>query len=59
MALMQKVEFSLIAQAGFTADHCLKCNICTAACPVMNVTDQFLGARDAELAHVSVRMAYP
>ena len=41
----RKVEFPLLAQARFTTDHCLKCNICTAACPVVNVTDQFLGPK--------------
>ncbi|MCJ7823372.1 MAG: anaerobic glycerol-3-phosphate dehydrogenase subunit C [Anaerolineales bacterium] len=45
MALMQNAEYPLLAQAGFTSDHCLKCNICTAACPVVNVTDQFLGPK--------------
>ena len=45
MALMKKVEFPLLAQAGFTSDRCLKCNICTAACPVVNVTDRFLGPK--------------
>jgi glycerol-3-phosphate dehydrogenase subunit C len=42
---MGKVEFPQLTQAGFTSDHCLKCNICTAACPVMNVTDEFLGPK--------------
>jgi len=45
MALMKKVEFPLLAQAGFTTDRCLKCNICTAACPVVNATDHFLGPK--------------
>lgn len=26
-------------------DHCLKCNICTAACPVVEVSDDFLGPK--------------
>ncbi len=29
----------------FTADHCLKCNICTAACPVSAVTPLFPGPK--------------
>jgi glycerol-3-phosphate dehydrogenase subunit C len=28
-----------------TSDHCLKCNICTAACPVATVSDIFLGPK--------------
>jgi glycerol-3-phosphate dehydrogenase subunit C len=30
---------------SLTADLCLKCNICTAACPVAAVTDQFPGPK--------------
>jgi len=30
---------------GFSSDHCLKCNICTAACPVMAVSDVFRGPK--------------
>lgn len=29
----------------FTADHCLKCNVCTAACPVAAVTPLFPGPK--------------
>jgi glycerol-3-phosphate dehydrogenase subunit C len=29
----------------FSSDHCLKCNICTAACPVMAVSDVFRGPK--------------
>lgn len=32
-------------QAEFTADLCIKCNICTAACPVAPVTDLFPGPK--------------
>lgn len=28
-----------------TSDHCIKCNICTAACPVAAVTDRFSGPK--------------
>jgi glycerol-3-phosphate dehydrogenase subunit C len=45
MTLIQKATFPLFSQAIFTSAHCLKCNICTAACPVMNATDQFLGPK--------------
>jgi glycerol-3-phosphate dehydrogenase subunit C len=30
---------------GLTADQCIKCNICTVACPVMAVSDEFLGPK--------------
>ncbi|MGD2058583.1 MAG: anaerobic glycerol-3-phosphate dehydrogenase subunit C [Anaerolineales bacterium] len=30
---------------GFTADQCIKCNICNTACPVLEVSDQFLGPK--------------
>lgn len=36
---------SWLKEAQFTADLCLKCNICTSACPVMAVTDEFLGPK--------------
>jgi len=31
--------------ALLSSDHCLKCNICTAACPVMAVSDVFRGPK--------------
>ncbi|MDF1500858.1 MAG: anaerobic glycerol-3-phosphate dehydrogenase subunit C [Anaerolineales bacterium] len=30
---------------GLTADQCIKCNICNTACPVLAVTDDFLGPK--------------
>ncbi|MGD8620325.1 MAG: anaerobic glycerol-3-phosphate dehydrogenase subunit C [Anaerolineales bacterium] len=30
---------------GLTADQCIKCNICNTACPVLEVTDKFLGPK--------------
>jgi glycerol-3-phosphate dehydrogenase subunit C len=30
---------------GLTADQCLKCNICTLACPVVSATDRFPGPK--------------
>jgi glycerol-3-phosphate dehydrogenase subunit C len=30
---------------NLTTDQCLKCNICTSACPVASVTDNFLGPK--------------
>ncbi len=38
-------SFSLIDLTPFTADHCLKCNICTSACPVSAVTPLFPGPK--------------
>ncbi len=31
--------------SGLTADQCVKCNICTIACPVLEVSDSFLGPK--------------
>lgn len=30
---------------GLTADQCIKCNICNTACPVLAVSDEFLGPK--------------
>ena len=38
-------ETSAALATGFSSDHCLKCNICTAACPVMAVSDVFRGPK--------------
>jgi len=35
----------MMTRPGFTSDQCLKCNICTAACPVAAVTDLFPGPK--------------
>ena len=35
----------LIEETPFTADHCLKCNICTSACPVAPLTPLFPGPK--------------
>ncbi len=34
-----------MSQEFLPTDHCLKCNICTAACPVASATDRFLGPK--------------
>jgi glycerol-3-phosphate dehydrogenase subunit C len=38
---MDHIELSLIQ----SLDHCIKCNICTSACPVAAVTDKFPGPK--------------
>ncbi|HET7676446.1 MAG TPA: anaerobic glycerol-3-phosphate dehydrogenase subunit C [Candidatus Limnocylindrales bacterium] len=32
-------------EVGFSADECLKCNVCNTVCPVMRVTDRFPGPK--------------
>ncbi len=34
-----------LIETPFTADHCIKCNVCTAACPVSAVTPLFPGPK--------------
>ncbi|HMQ29288.1 MAG TPA: anaerobic glycerol-3-phosphate dehydrogenase subunit C [Chloroflexaceae bacterium] len=41
MTTMDHIELSLTQ----SLDHCIKCNICTAACPVAAVTDKFPGPK--------------
>ena len=36
---------NLIEQSQFTSDHCIKCNICTSACPVAPATPLFPGPK--------------
>lgn len=38
-------QFEAYQDVEFTADLCVKCNICTAACPVAPVTDLFPGPK--------------
>jgi glycerol-3-phosphate dehydrogenase subunit C len=38
-------EFPYLENTPFTADHCLKCNVCTQACPVAAVTPLFPGPK--------------
>lgn len=38
---MDHIELSLVQ----SLDHCIKCNVCTAACPVAAVTDKFPGPK--------------
>ncbi|MEP7289697.1 MAG: anaerobic glycerol-3-phosphate dehydrogenase subunit C [Chloroflexota bacterium] len=38
-------EFPYLDNTPFSADHCLKCNVCTQACPVAAVTSLFPGPK--------------
>lgn len=38
-------ELPYLQDTPFTADHCVKCNICTQACPVVAVTELFPGPK--------------
>jgi glycerol-3-phosphate dehydrogenase subunit C len=39
------VTLSIWQQVQYSADLCVKCNICTSHCPVSNVTDRFPGPK--------------
>jgi glycerol-3-phosphate dehydrogenase subunit C len=39
------MTYHLIEETPFTADHCIKCNICTSACPYAAVTPLFPGPK--------------
>lgn len=43
--VMNDHTLSLIELTAFTADHCVKCNICTSACPFAKVTPLFPGPK--------------
>jgi glycerol-3-phosphate dehydrogenase subunit C len=43
--IMAEKPLNLIELTPFTADHCLKCNVCTSACPVAAVTPLFPGPK--------------
>lgn len=43
--VVDNITESIWEQAQFTADACVKCNICTSMCPVSNVTDLFPGPK--------------
>ncbi|RME73817.1 MAG: anaerobic glycerol-3-phosphate dehydrogenase subunit C [Chloroflexi bacterium] len=42
---LDDITRSIWEQVQFTADLCVKCNICTSHCPVANVTDLFPGPK--------------
>ncbi len=39
------IGLDVVRLAGFTADACLKCNVCNTVCPVARVTDRFPGPK--------------
>ena len=43
--LNNETQASLKQFPGLTADQCIKCNICTVACPVLAVSGEFLGPK--------------
>ncbi len=46
-----------MTRPNLTTDQCLKCNICTSACPVASVCDDFLGPK--AVGPQSARYRYP
>ncbi len=42
---LDEITLSIWEQAQYSADLCIKCNICTSHCPVANVTDKFPGPK--------------
>ena len=43
MTILDVVHEATVGEVGLSADECLKCNVCTTACPVARVTDLFPG----------------
>jgi glycerol-3-phosphate dehydrogenase subunit C len=43
--VLDEVTLSIWNQVQYSADLCVKCNICTSYCPVANVTDLFPGPK--------------
>ena len=43
--LNNSLHATLLHAPGLTSDQCIKCNICTVACPVVTVSDEFLGPK--------------
>lgn len=43
--VLDEVTSSIWHQVQYSADLCVKCNICTSYCPVSNVTDKFPGPK--------------
>ena len=45
MTIQDIVHEATFGEVGLSADECLKCNVCTTACPVARVTDLFPGPK--------------
>jgi glycerol-3-phosphate dehydrogenase subunit C len=45
MTIADMVSTAAAESVGLSADHCLKCNVCTTVCPVARVTDLFPGPK--------------
>jgi glycerol-3-phosphate dehydrogenase subunit C len=45
MTIEEIVREASFGEVGLSADDCLKCNVCTTACPVARVTDLFPGPK--------------
>ena len=45
MTIQDIVHDATFGEVGLSADECLKCNVCTTACPVARVTDLFPGPK--------------
>jgi glycerol-3-phosphate dehydrogenase subunit C len=43
--MLDNINLSIWEQVQYSADLCVKCNICTSFCPVSNVTDLFPGPK--------------
>ena len=45
MTIAELVGQATAGEVGFSADQCLKCNVCNSVCPVARVTDLFPGPK--------------
>ena len=45
MTIAELVREAALEQVGYSADECLKCNVCNTVCPVARVTDLFPGPK--------------
>ena len=45
MTIAEVVREAGLEQVGYSADECLKCNVCNTVCPVARVTDLFPGPK--------------
>ena len=45
MTIAELVQEASLEQVGYSADECLKCNVCNTVCPVARVTDLYPGPK--------------